>query len=85
MRQEVWKYRRIFDTYESEWSKTPFKKLDISAMELKLAEWQGAYPKMQGVLVSGDAVLESWRERLAAFKDGISLLKQLASKALRVC
>lgn len=30
MRQELWKYRRVFDVYEQDWSSAPFKKLDIN-------------------------------------------------------
>jgi len=36
MRQELWKYRRVFDTYEKEWNKIPFKKLDMSIISQKV-------------------------------------------------
>lgn len=36
-RQEVWKYRKVFDGYERDWLKVPFKKLDISLISEKVA------------------------------------------------
>lgn len=36
-RQEVWKYRKVFDGYERDWLKVPFKKLDIGLISEKVA------------------------------------------------
>ncbi len=36
VRQELWKYRRVFDTYEREWTKMPFKKLDMNYLSQKV-------------------------------------------------
>ena len=36
VRQELWKYRRTFDIYEREWTKTPFKKVYILCDEKKV-------------------------------------------------
>ena len=35
-RQEVWKYRKVFDGYERDWLKVPFKKLDIGLISEKV-------------------------------------------------
>ena len=35
-RQEVWKYRKVFDGYERDWLKMPFKKLDIGLISEKV-------------------------------------------------
>ena len=35
-RQEIWKYRKVFDGYEREWLKEPFKKLDIGVISEKV-------------------------------------------------
>ena len=35
-RQEVWKYRKVFDGYERDWLKVPFKKLDIGILSEKV-------------------------------------------------
>ena len=32
VRQELWKYRRVFDGYEKRWMNTPFKKLEIEVV-----------------------------------------------------
>ena len=37
-RQEVWKYRKVFDGYERDWLKVPFKKLDIGLISEKVAQ-----------------------------------------------
>ena len=37
-RQEVWKYRKVFDGYERDWLKVPFKKLDIGLISEKVQE-----------------------------------------------
>ena len=36
VRQELWKYRRVFDGYEKRWMSTPFKKLDINLLSTKV-------------------------------------------------
>jgi hypothetical protein len=36
VRQEVWKYRRVFDGYEKRWMSTPFKQLDINMINTKV-------------------------------------------------
>ena len=36
VRQELWKYRRVFDGYEKRWMSTPFKKLDINLISTKV-------------------------------------------------
>lgn len=35
-RQELWKYRRQFDTFRYDWSTVPFRKLDINYLEQKV-------------------------------------------------
>lgn len=35
-RQEIWKYRKVFDGYERDWLKVPFKKLDIGLISEKV-------------------------------------------------
>ena len=35
-RQELWKYRRQFDSCDYEWSRVPFKKLDMAYVEQKV-------------------------------------------------
>lgn len=35
-RQELWKYRRQFDSVHYDWSIVPFKKLDIEYLEQKV-------------------------------------------------
>ena len=35
-RQEVWKYRKVFDGYERDWLKVPFKRLDIGIISEKV-------------------------------------------------
>lgn len=35
-RQELWKYRRQFDSCEYDWYMVPFKKLDITYLEQKV-------------------------------------------------
>lgn len=36
-RQELWKYRRQFDSVQYDWSIVPFKKLDIEYLEQKVS------------------------------------------------
>ena len=37
-RQEVWKYRKVFDGYERDWLKVPFKRLDIGIISEKVLQ-----------------------------------------------
>ena len=39
-RQEIWKYRKVFDGYERDWLKVPFKKLDIGLISEKVLEYR---------------------------------------------
>ena len=36
VRQELWKYRRLFDIHEQEWRTRAFKKLDINFISDKV-------------------------------------------------
>ncbi len=38
VRQELWKFRRVFDNYEKEWMNVAFKKLDINIISSKVAK-----------------------------------------------
>ena len=54
MRQELWKYRRVFDTYEKEWIKMPFKKLDINHLSQKVHTGNFTYWCVKVIIVHGD-------------------------------
>ena len=36
VRQELWKYRKVFDSYEKKWMSTPFKTLAINQVSTKV-------------------------------------------------